>query len=123
MASNQGYVLERATWDEENYPLDNKKLNFQLLGRLTALKKNEWEQQIKVNDTISLIAAQSLFGNEETKAQKITSMASAKLISEQQGLRHAMGMLAADLSRDAAKGLGLYFYDQTTEPEKDYISN
>lgn len=121
MASKQGYVLERATWDEENYPLDNKKLNFQLLGRLTALKKNEWEQQIKANDTISLIAAQSLFGNEETKAQKITSMASAKLISEQQGLRHAMGMLAADLSRDAAKGLGLYFYDQTTEPGKDYI--
>lgn len=118
--SRNGYLLDRAVWDEDNYPLDLKKLQFANIGRFKALTLDEWEKRTG-NDTTSVMAAQALYGNDETKAMKATSMAAAKDIADQQSIRHAMGMLAADLSRNAASNLGLYHYDESVEKGTKYI--
>jgi uncharacterized protein len=121
VAGQNGWTLQRAVWQIDNYPLNAEKLDFVTLGNFKTLSLEEWETQLGVQDTVAAMAAQAYYGNEDTRAMKATSMSAAKQIEEQQAIRHAMGMLAADLSRNAAIGLGLYHFDESVSAGQNYI--
>lgn len=121
VASNNGYLLERADWNDSIWPFEAEKLNFKSLGTFTALKQNEWESQANINDPLVAVAAQGLFGSEATKTMPGGTFADLRLISEMQDNRHAVAMFAADMSADAAFALGLSFYDKSVVAGNDYI--
>lgn len=121
VASNNGYILERADWNDSIWPFEPEKLNFNSLGTFSALKQNEWESQANINDPLVAVAAQGLFGNEATKTMPGGTFADLRLISEMQDNRHAVAMFAADMSADAAFALGLSFYDKSVVAGNDYI--
>jgi alpha-beta hydrolase superfamily lysophospholipase len=112
VASTNGYVLERAEWNESQWPFDPKKLNYRQMGRFKALARNEWEGKADTKDPLVAVAAQSLFGSEAVKAMPAGNLADLRLVADLQENRHAMAMFAADLSAKAAAALGLSFYDK-----------
>lgn len=121
IAAHKGWVLERAEWTDDNYPLNMERLSFEELARLKAYEKDEWEAQLNIRDTVVAIAAQALFGSSSNVDNLPSGMAGFKLKSEEQAVRHATAMQAADLSRDAAIGLGLTYFDDTVENGIDYV--
>ncbi len=121
VASTNGYILERANWNDTIWPFEIGKLNFDALGTFTALKQHEWESMANINDPLVAVAAQGLFGSDATKAMPGGSFADLRLISEMQDNRHAVAMFAADMSADAAFALGLSYHDKSVEAGKDYI--
>jgi uncharacterized protein len=121
IASAKGWILERSEWNESDWPFELGKQSFSLLAQIPALKMEEWEKQTNINNPVVAVAAQALFGNEATKALPVGGFAGLRLAAEQQENRHAMAMLAADLSADAAKGLGLSFYDKNLKSGTNYI--
>ncbi len=121
VASNNGYILERADWNDTIWPFEAGKMNFNALGTFTALKQNEWESKANINDPLVAVAAQGLFGSEATKTMPGGTFADLRLISEMQDNRHAVAMFAADMSADAAFALGLSYNDKSVEAGKDYI--
>lgn len=121
VASLSGYVLERAVWDENQWPFVENKLEYRILGRFTALKRDDWQTKANTNDPLVAVAAQSLFGSEAIKAMPSGTLADLRLMADQQENRHAMAMFAADLSANAAAALGLTFYDKNVELGRSYI--
>lgn len=121
LSARNGWLLERAEFDENDWPYELKKLSFTKVGRFKAYTKNEWESKSDINDPYVAVAAQALFGSEEIKAMPAGAFADLRLIADLQDNRHALAMLAADLSANAAKGLGISYTDQTAEIGKDYV--
>lgn len=121
VASTNGYVLERAEWNDSLWPFDPKKLEYRQMGRFKALARNEWELKADTKDPLVAVAAQSLLGSEAVKAMPAGSLADLRLVADLQENRHAMAMFAADLSANAAAALGLSFYDKEVSAGHDYI--
>lgn len=123
LTSLNGWALDRAVWDEEVvWPFDLNKMEFTTLERFRALSLEEFEEQIDITDPLVAVAAQALYGNEETRTMDLSGgFGSLKLASEQQENRHALAMIAADLSGEAARGLGLSYLDKDVEIDKVYI--
>lgn len=121
VASVSGYLLERAVYEESEEPFNPNQLTYTLLGRFTALPRDAWEAEANINDPLVAVAAQGLFGNEETRSMPGGNFADMRLQAEMQENRHAVAMFAADMSADAASALGLFHYDTTVEAGRDYI--
>ncbi|MBK9292525.1 MAG: fibronectin type III domain-containing protein [Bacteroidetes bacterium] len=121
IASTSRYILERAEWDESQWPFAENKLKYNKIGDFRALPQQEWETKADINDPLVAVAAQSLFGNEATRAMPASGLADLRLVADLQENRHAMAMFAADLSGNAAAALGLVFYDKDVEAGRQYI--
>jgi uncharacterized protein len=121
IGARQGWVLERAVWEPQNFPLDRKALVFSELGRFKAMEKEDWERNLNIRDTAVAMAAQALWGDESSRGQADAGFAAARITAEQQAIRHAIGMLAADFSADAARGLGLAYVDKDLVSGTNYI--
>ncbi|TVR76699.1 MAG: hypothetical protein EA409_12935 [Saprospirales bacterium] len=123
ITSNNGWNLDRAIWDDETvWPFDLKKMEFTHINNFRALTLDEWESQTDISNPLVAVAAQALFGNEETQNMDLSGgFGALRLVAEQQENRHALAMIAADLSADAASGLGLSYSDATVEEGKIYI--
>jgi len=62
-----------------------------------------------------------LFGNDQIKAMPSGALSELRLIADLQENRHALALLAADLSANAAKGLGLSYTDKSAKSGNDYV--
>jgi len=121
VAARNGWILERADWDENDWPYELSKLTFNELGRFRALDMNAWEENTDINDPYVAVAAQALFGNDQIKAMPSGALSELRLIADLQENRHALALLAADLSANAAKGLGLSYTDKSAKSGNDYV--
>ncbi len=115
-----GYIVERLTLDADNrVSEDFKRLTDAPVKPWTY---EQWGQRINKEDDYAVIAAQTLYGESfdvaritTNKAEQIDNMA------DEARMRHAFAMLSADISVQAANGLGLRLVDKDVKEGNKYI--
>lgn len=115
-----GYEIERLTLDPGNNVIEDfKKLTNTPVKPWTY---EQWGERIDKNDDYAVIAAQTLYG-ESFDVTKTTANKAAQLdnMADEARMRHAFAMLSADISVQAANGLGLRFSDTDIKKGNKYI--
>jgi hypothetical protein len=120
-ASHSGWIIERTQIEDYNFETDIRTLRFEQIARVKAMSKQEWEQNLDINDKRVVIAAQALFGDKNMEKPNVEGFGGVLQSSEVQSNRHAMAMYAADLSEGASIGLGLRYTDKTAVAGNAYI--
>ncbi len=118
--NEHGYIIERLTLDADNKVTEDfRKLSTTPIKPWTYA---EWGERINKNDDYAVIAAQTLYGETFDVSQTATSKAEQlDNMADEARMRHAFAMLSADISTQAADGLGLRFVDKDIKGGDKFI--
>ena len=118
--NEHGYTIERLTLDKANKVTEEfKKITD---GPVKPWTYEKWGERIDKNDDYAVIAAQTLYG-ESFDVTKISANKAGQLdnMADEARMRHAFAMLSADVSVQAAQGLGLRLADTDIQKGNKYI--
>ncbi|MEO8474423.1 MAG: hypothetical protein ABI477_19630 [Chryseolinea sp.] len=120
-ANRSGYIIRRYVV-EGNKPSGKKTGTVLTPQPIKPWTPEIWKARIKPGDTLSLVAAQILYGKTVSTAdpKKGVSMQEAMNATNDLQNRHAYAILLADQSGFVANGLGMRFVDRTVEKGKTY---
>ncbi len=118
--NEHGYIIERLTLDIDNNVTEEFKKITEVPVKPWTYK--QWEERIDKEDDYAVIAAQSLYG-ESFDVTKISTNKAGQLdnMADEARMRHAFAMLSADISVQAAQGLGLRLADNDVKKGNKYI--
>lgn len=118
--NNFGYIVERLTLDGNNkVSKDFTKLTETPVKPWTY---DQWGERINKEDDYAVIAAQTLYG-ESFDVSQMTANKAEQMdnLADEARMRHAFAMLSADISIQAADGLGLRLVDKDIKAGNKYI--
>jgi hypothetical protein len=120
LANLKGYILERASIDATTnlYEIDPQKLKFERIKVFKPLSLKEWKTQTDTTNAYNATAASALYA----PASKVFSpdFGGMREMSNEQSMRYAFGLFAADLSPEAAEGMALRYSDKGLDLNKLY---
>ncbi len=118
--NKSGFVIERLSLDADNNVIDDsfKKLTAQPIVPWTM---QEFEQKADRNDDYVMLAAQTLYGKSFDVTDPQNEVAYIQNKSEEARNRFSFALFVADISPQAATGLGLRFVDKNIKEGEKYI--
>ncbi|MBL7810347.1 MAG: fibronectin type III domain-containing protein [Saprospiraceae bacterium] len=121
LGNKNGYVLERAEVPEK--PGDLRKLAFQRVQPqpFKPYTLAEWKSKADTTNVAIGTAAQALYGQSMFGKNGASGMGLLHEQHNEQSLRHAFALQAAELNQQAAEGLGLRFEDKGLDKSKEYV--
>jgi uncharacterized protein len=123
LAANQaGYIVERTTLDANNKIKGKLRQRIHHSGTIYPWPYASLEKRLRASDTLSLIAAQCLYGKSFRSITVSDDLIGAmREKQEEQEQRHGFALIAADLSPKAADLLGWRWVDHDIKPGYKYI--
>ncbi len=120
-AGNQyGYTIERFTMVRNGKvvkPMERRLLTQQ---PVRPYPEAQWERY--VNNKYAMVAAQALYGESfQLSMEQGADIMSIVNKSKENEQRYSMALFCADMSPTVARALGLYFRDETVEPNVKYL--
>ncbi len=112
LTKRKGYAVDRYNAETKSY---------ERLAAIRPYTLPEFKTKLDTANMYVTSAAQALWGKEGLPSNpNANPLEAAKLKAEEQNNRFVFAMLSAEYDHQAAVGLGLYFKDETAQPNKVY---
>ena len=113
-----GYVIERSTILKNGKLLELVERKILTPNPIMLAEKSEWEKY--ENDNYAMVAGECIFGEYEDAETNFLPLKAYKKRQDEER-RFGFALYSADMSAVAAKLSGLYFKDETANPDEKYL--